>query len=218
MNGKLIGLLGEAIINLAVSAEIGVLGDYPEYTAMQRRVLHHGGLVLDRIEERIEIVRVEDRHHYRRVRDRRPVFTVVSARGRAHLEDVAVLALAIQHIDVTSSSPNEEEAKVADRALLRLEELVAVTAHYTELDIDVTVGGRELDAHPLVGHDVRLADGILGNGDVVQGSSETKVDFRLRDTRVVLEGRRGRRGANRQLHRRPVAVAASDLASAVAER
>jgi len=199
MNGELIVLVGEAIVNLAVSAEIGVLGDYPEYAAMQRRVLRHGGLVLGRIEQRIEIVGVEDRHHHRGVGVARDdaVPTVSSAGRGAHLEHVAILTLAIQHIDVAGPRPYEEEAKVADRALLRLEELVAVTAHDTELDVDVAVDGREPDAHPLVGNDVRFADRVLGDGDVVERPSEAEVERGRGQVRGTVQGD-GRRRRDRR--------------------
>lgn len=109
MNGKLIVLLGEAVVNLAVPAKISVFGGYPEYTPMQRRILRDGCLVLGRIEQRIEIVRVEYRHHHRRVRleDDRFVLTVPLGRGRTYLQHVTILTFAIEHVYVTGSSPNQ---------------------------------------------------------------------------------------------------------------
>jgi len=196
MNGELIGFLGEAIVNLAVSAEIGVLGDYPEYAAMQRRVLRHGGFVLDRIEQWIEIVCVENRYYHRGVRfeQDRSVSTVAFIPGGTHYEHISVFAFAIQHIDIAGSSPYQEEAKIADRALLRFKELLAIAAHYAKLYVNVTVSGRELYTHPLLGHDICFTDGIFRNGDVVQRLRETELGFR-RKTRVKRD-RQSRRGVD----------------------
>lgn len=200
MNGELIGLLGQAVINLPVPAEIGVLGDHPEYASMHRRVLRDGGLVLGRVEEGVQVVRVEDRDNDRGVRleDSGQALPVVfPVQGGAHLEHVTILPLAVQHVHVTGSSPNQQEAKVTDRALLGLEESVPVPAHYTETDVEIGVV-RELYAHPLVGDHVRLADRVLGDRHVVEREGETELVVRLGGRLLaVVVGVRGHGGRGR---------------------
>lgn len=109
VNGELIRFLGEAVINLPVPAEIGVLGDYPEYASMHRRVLRDGGLVLGRVEEGVQVVRVQDRDNYGGVRleYRNQISPVVLVQGGAHLEHVMILPLPVQHVHVTRTSPNQ---------------------------------------------------------------------------------------------------------------
>uniref|UniRef100_A0A8W7Q235 Uncharacterized protein n=1 Tax=Anopheles coluzzii TaxID=1518534 RepID=A0A8W7Q235_ANOCL len=171
---ELLRLVQDAVVDLAVQPQVGILGHHVQDAFVQRRILRYRDRILGRVEQWAQIVRIQHPHIDRRVRlERGATFPFPARPGRLHLQPVAVTLLAIQH-NVVGAQADRKKHKIADRALFRLEEAVLIARHYLVPHLQI---GRHVQAHARLVrrlHRVRLDDAVLRYRHIVHRVGKVK--------------------------------------------
>lgn len=183
MHRKVVVGLQQTVVDLAVDAHIGVLGDHPQDALVQLHVLRHRHRVLVRIEHRTQVVGVQHTHGDLRGRVERDTVAAAAAAlrflryRRPHVQPVLLDFLAIQY-HIAGARANRQKSEITHSSILRLEQLVLVAADNPKLDVQIGPAGRNVHAQAILGgrlHGVRFADAVLRNRHIVQGVCKSRL-------------------------------------------